>query len=103
MIFPVFPVACLQIWKRLSIVSSAPIALLFVLALVSIETPASAREYCRMDASGHMTGCIFDNMEQCEWMRSGIHGDCFRDPFLPPADSIAKRRKIKLHYVNDKK
>jgi hypothetical protein len=29
-----------------------------------------------------MTDCGFSSMEQCEATRSGIGGECFRDPFL---------------------
>jgi hypothetical protein len=42
---------------------------------------ANAGDYCRRDVTGHMTGCGFDTMEQCEAMRAGVGGDCFADPF----------------------
>jgi uncharacterized protein DUF3551 len=58
-------------------------ATLSALFLASIApTVAHAYEYCRRDVPGHMTSCSFDTMEQCDEMRSGIGGDCFRDPFL---------------------
>ena len=43
---------------------------------------ASAGEFCRQDVSGHMVGCGFSSMEQCQAASSGIGGDCFRDPNL---------------------
>ena len=49
-------------------------------ALGVAASPAQAGEYCRTDVTGHMTGCGFDNMEQCQAAASGIGGDCFRDP-----------------------
>ncbi|MGY3617824.1 hypothetical protein ACVJGD_004020 [Bradyrhizobium sp. USDA 10063] len=58
-------------------------ATLLALSLASIApTVVHAYEYCRRDVPGHMTSCSFDTMEQCYEMRSGIGGDCFRDPFL---------------------
>ena len=67
----------------LTTVFAAAATALFVLPLVSIgSTAARAYEYCRRDVTGHMTSCSFDTMEQCEAMRNGIGGDCFRDPFL---------------------
>lgn len=41
---------------------------------------ARAGEFCRTDVTGHMTGCGFDTMEQCQAASSGVGGDCFRDP-----------------------
>jgi hypothetical protein len=59
------------------------IAALCVLPLVAINsTEARAYEYCRTDVTGHVTSCSFDNMEECNAMRDGIGGDCFRNPFL---------------------
>jgi hypothetical protein len=52
-------------------------------------SPAQAGEYCRTDVTGHMTGCGFSNMEQCQAAASGIGGDCFRDPNLPNKGSNA--------------
>jgi Protein of unknown function (DUF3551) len=43
---------------------------------------ANAKEFCRQDVTGHMTGCGYDTMEQCKAASAGIGGDCFRDPFL---------------------
>ena len=45
-------------------------------------TEASAGEYCRQDVTGHMTGCGFETMEQCQAMRNGLGGECFRDPWI---------------------
>jgi hypothetical protein len=65
-----------------TVLATATAALLaFPLVLIS-STAARAYEFCRRDVTGHMTSCSFDTMEQCEAMRSGIGGDCFRDPFL---------------------
>src|ERR1700681_4711683 len=47
-----------------------------------IAPDASAAEFCRTDVSGHMTGCGFDSMAQCQASSAGIGGDCFRDPSL---------------------
>jgi hypothetical protein len=43
---------------------------------------ASAGEFCRQDVTGHMTGCGYNTMEQCQATSAGIGGDCFRDPWL---------------------
>src|SRR5207248_8804201 len=43
--------------------------------------PANAGDFCRRDVTGHMTGCGFDNMAQCQAASSGLGGDCFADPF----------------------
>src|SRR5437660_6924426 len=48
---------------------------------------ASAKEFCRRDVTGHMTGCGFDSMEQCQASSAGLGGDCFRDPFLNDSKS----------------
>jgi Protein of unknown function (DUF3551) len=76
-------------------------ALLAAFAFGAMTTPdASAAEFCRRDVTGHMTGCGFDSMEQCQAASAGIGGDCFRDPSLSdsnnayayhPASSRAKR------------
>jgi hypothetical protein len=59
------------------------VAALFALPMISIgSTAVSAYDYCRLDVTGHMTGCSFSTMEQCEGTRYGLGGDCFRDPFL---------------------
>jgi hypothetical protein len=47
-----------------------------------IASDASAAEFCRTDVSGHMTGCGFTSMAQCQAASAGIGGDCFRDPSL---------------------
>jgi hypothetical protein len=55
--------------------------LIAALAFGVIVTPqASAGEFCRRDVTGHMTGCGFDSIAQCQATASGIGGDCFRDP-----------------------
>jgi hypothetical protein len=53
------------------------------IAIGALFAPPTARagEYCRLDTD-HMTGCGFSSMEQCEATRSGLGGECFRDPFL---------------------
>jgi uncharacterized protein DUF3551 len=43
---------------------------------------AAAGEFCRQDVTGHMTGCGYSTMEQCQAASAGIGGDCFRDPSL---------------------
>jgi uncharacterized membrane protein len=60
-------------------------ALLAAIAFAAMTAPASAAEFCRQDVTGHMTGCGFTSMEQCQAASAGIGGDCFRDPNL--ADS----------------
>ena len=77
--------------KQLLKLSAAPIAALSALAFVSTSTPASAHtyEYCRRDVTSQMLQCSFDTLEQCKWMSSGRGGDCLRDPFLPPAETLA--------------
>jgi uncharacterized membrane protein len=57
-------------------------ALLAAIAFAAMTTPASAAEFCRQDVTGHMTGCGFTTMEQCQAASAGIGGDCFRDPNL---------------------
>jgi hypothetical protein len=58
-------------------------ALLAAVALAAMTTSdASAAEFCRRDVTGHMTGCGFDSMAQCQAASAGIGGDCFRDPSL---------------------
>src|ERR1700751_1554521 len=65
-------------------------ATLGVAALGAITaSPAQAGEFCRTDVSGHMTGCGFNTIEQCQAAASGIGGDCFRDPNLPSNASNA--------------
>ena len=43
---------------------------------------ATAGEFCRQDVTGHMTGCGYSSMEQCQAASAGVGGDCFRDPWL---------------------
>ena len=43
---------------------------------------AAAGEFCRQDVTGHMTGCGYSTIEQCQAASAGIGGDCFRDPWL---------------------
>jgi hypothetical protein len=58
-------------------------ALLAAIAFGAMTAPdASAAEFCRRDVTGHMTGCGFDSMAQCQAASAGIGGDCFRDPSL---------------------
>ena len=58
-------------------------ALLAAIAFGAMTTPdAGAAEFCRQDVTGHMTGCGFTSMEQCQAASAGIGGDCFRDPNL---------------------
>jgi uncharacterized protein DUF3551 len=58
-------------------------ALLAAMAFGAMTAPdASAAEFCRQDVTGHMTGCGFASMEQCQAASAGIGGDCFRDPNL---------------------
>jgi uncharacterized protein DUF3551 len=68
-------------------------ALAVAVALGTLFVPkASAGEFCRTDVTGHMTGCGYDNMEQCQAASSGIGGDCFRDPHLPQGQSASNGR-----------
>jgi hypothetical protein len=58
-------------------------ALLAAIAFGAMTTPdASAAEFCRQDVTGHMMGCGFESMAQCQAAAAGIGGDCFRDPNL---------------------
>jgi Protein of unknown function (DUF3551) len=58
-------------------------ALLAAIAFGAMTAPdANAAEFCRRDVTGHMSGCGFDSMEQCQAASAGIGGDCFRDPSL---------------------
>ena len=65
-----------------SVVAIAAATLLGIPLVLVSSTAARAYDYCYQDVTGHMKGCSFDTMEQCEAMRSGRGGDCFRDPFL---------------------
>ena len=70
--------------NRLLIAATAPAAtLIAAIAFGALTAPeASAGEFCRRDVTGHMTGCGFATMEQCQASSAGVGGDCFRDPFL---------------------
>jgi hypothetical protein len=62
----------------------APVAAMVAIVALGAMTgnQANAKEFCRQDVTGHMTGCGYDTMEQCKAASAGIGGDCFRDPFL---------------------
>ena len=64
--------------------TTVPAAAMFAaIAFGAMTMPdASAAEFCRQDVTGHMTGCGFTSMEQCQAASAGIGGDCFRDPNL---------------------
>jgi Protein of unknown function (DUF3551) len=68
----------------LKVTTASAAAVVVAIALGTLFAPkASAGEFCRTDVTGHMTGCGFSSMEQCQAASSGIGGDCFRDPNLP--------------------
>jgi hypothetical protein len=69
--------------------SVVPIAALTALGFISSAQPASVGEYCCMDVTSRVVSCSFDTLEQCRWTSSGRGGDCFRDPWLPAADTLA--------------
>ena len=62
----------------------APAAALIAAASFGALTTstASAGEFCHQDVTGHMTGCGYSTIEQCQAASAGIGGDCFRDPKL---------------------
>jgi Protein of unknown function (DUF3551) len=66
---------------RAATISAATLAA--AIAIGALFTPPTARagEYCSLDTD-HMTSCGFSSMQQCEAMRSGLGGECFRDPSL---------------------
>jgi Protein of unknown function (DUF3551) len=66
---------------RATTIPAATLAAAIALGALFAPPTARADEYCRQDTD-HMTGCGFSSMEQCEATRSGLGGDCFRDPFL---------------------
>src|SRR5258708_33995170 len=41
---------------------------------------ASAGEFCRQDVTGHMTGCGYSSMEQCQAASAGVGGESFSSP-----------------------
>jgi hypothetical protein len=63
--------------------ATAPAAILAAAVAFGAMTTshANAGEFCRRDVTGHMTGCGFDNMAQCQAASAGLGGDCFADPF----------------------
>lgn len=61
---------------------SATVAAAVIVFGAMIASDASAGEFCRQDVTGHMTGCGYNTMEQCQAASSGVGGDCFRDPNL---------------------
>jgi hypothetical protein len=69
--------------------SLVPLAALTAMAFVTSATPASAGEYCRKDVTSQVVSCSFDTLEQCKWTSSGRGGDCYRDPWLPAAGTLA--------------
>jgi hypothetical protein len=69
--------------------SVVPIAALIAMGFISSARPASAGEYCRKDVTSQVVSCSFDTLEQCQWTSSGRGGDCFRDPWLPAAGTLA--------------
>ena len=62
----------------------APAAAIAAAAIFGALTTggATAGEFCRQDVTGHMTGCGYSSMEQCQAASAGVGGDCFRDPWL---------------------
>ena len=48
-----------------------------ILGAVTTTGTANAGPICRQDVTGHMVGCGFSTMEQCQAASSGIGGDCF--------------------------
>src|SRR2546421_1129707 len=69
--------------KELLKAATASVAILGAAVAFGAMTasPANAGDFCRRDVTGHMTGCGFDNMAQCQAASSGLGGDCFADPF----------------------
>jgi hypothetical protein len=69
-------------------------AMIAAVAYGAINMPeAKAGEFCRRDVTGFMTGCGFDNMEQCQAASAGLGGDCFRDPFLKEHNAQSKNNQ----------
>ena len=66
---------------RASTILAATLAAAVALGALLGPLTARAGEYCCLD-DDHMTDCGFSSMEQCKATRSGIGGECFRDPFL---------------------
>lgn len=70
----------MNLFLRLGAPATA-IAAAVIFGALSIGS-AAAGEFCRQDVTGHMTGCGYASMEQCQAASAGIGGDCFRDPWL---------------------
>lgn len=86
--------------KKFLKAATAPAAALVVaIALGAMIAPeASAGEFCRRDVTGHMTGCGYDSMEQCQAASSGVGGDCFRDPSIGDSkDASDSRNSYAFH------
>ncbi len=73
---------------KLASTSVATFAMVVAFGVVTLSE-AGAGEFCIRDVAGHMTGCGFDNMAQCQAAASGIGGDCFRDPFVNDSNKNA--------------
>jgi Protein of unknown function (DUF3551) len=80
--------------KELLKAATAPAAALVVAIVLGamIAPEASAGEFCRRDVTGHMTGCGYDSMDQCQAASSGLGGDCFRDPSLGDSEKAGDSR-----------
>src|SRR3984893_17953322 len=77
----------------LKVTPASAAALVVAIALGTLLAPkASAGEFCRTDVSGHMTGCGFSSMEQCQAASSGIGGGCFRAANFPEGKSASDGR-----------
>jgi uncharacterized membrane protein len=83
--------------KFLKATTAPAAALLAAVAFGAITTPASAAEFCRQDVTGHMTGCGFTSMEQCQAASAGIGGDCFRDPYLKDSKNADGKNAYAYH------
>jgi hypothetical protein len=78
----------------LKVTTASAAAVVVAIALGTLFAPkASAGEFCRRDVTGHMTGCGYDSMDQCQAASAGVGGDCFRDPSLPEGKSASNGRK----------
>ena len=86
--------------KKFLKAATAPAAALVVaIALGAMMAPeARAGEFCRRDVTGHMTGCGYDNMEQCQAASSGLGGDCFRDPSLGESSNAGGSRNAYAYH-----
>jgi hypothetical protein len=79
----------------LKAVTAPAAALVVAIALGGLIAPeASAGEFCRRDVSGHMTGCGYDSMDQCQAASSGLGGDCFRDPSLGDSKNAGNIKNV---------